>query len=108
MAKEIVLKSLELSNFRGRSAKIEFGKRTDISGENGIGKSTVMKAWYWLISGCTAPGDTRNMNLFDNTKELTKDTPKASVKAFLDIDGCETSMERTAEAQFVRKRGQDT
>ena len=108
MAKEIVLKSLELSNFRGRSAKIEFGKRTDISGENGIGKSTVMKAWYWLVSGCTAPGDTRNMNLFDNTKELTKDTPKASVKAFLDIDGCETSIERTAEAKFIRKRGTDT
>ena len=108
MVKKVVLKSIELSNFRGQSRKVEFvNKETKISGRNSCGKTTIFNAWLWLLTGYTDPSNVKNFNLFDNRHEISKDTPKASVKAVLEIDGYEYSIEKTAEAKFVRRRGSD-
>lgn len=104
--KKILLKRLELSNFRGMSNVVLFnGGATTISGRNGIGKSTIAKAWCWLLTGYPSPIETKNFNLFDNRIELSPDTPKASVCATIEMDGYEYTIEKEAEAKFVRKRG---
>lgn len=106
MKRTITLKNLELKNFRGQNHVANFnGSETKISGKNGIGKSTLAKSWYWLLSGYPSPTETKNFNLFDNRTELSPDTPLASVKATLDIDGSIYTVERAAKCQFVRKRG---
>lgn len=103
--KTIKLKRLEISDFRAKSITIDFKESTSISGENGVGKSTIMKAWNWLLSGYTDSYSPMNSALFDDSKELTPDTPTARVKALVDIDDMEYTIERTATAKFSRKRG---
>ena len=103
--KTIKLKRLEINDFRAKSITIDFKESTSISGENGVGKSTIMKAWNWLLSGYTDSYSPMNSALFDDSKELTPDTPTARVKAVVDIDDMEYTIERTATAKFTRKRG---
>ena len=103
--KTIKLKRLEINDFRAKSITIDFKESTSISGENGVGKSTIMKAWNWLLSGYTDSYSPMNSALFDDSKELTPDTPTARVKAVVDIDDMGYTIERTATAKFTRKRG---
>jgi chromosome segregation ATPase len=108
MEKKVILKSLELSHFRGQSRKIDFNANaTMISGINGSGKTTIFNAWLWLLTSYTDPNNIKNFNLFDNREEISPDTPKASVKAIIEVNGYEYSIEKIAEAKFVRKRGSD-
>lgn len=47
----MILKSLRLENFKGVKDKTyEFGKTTRVSGMNRRGKTTIVAAWYWLMS----------------------------------------------------------
>lgn len=106
--KNIKIKTLTISNFKGQSREVHFGENENrISGHNGSGKSTLMRAFFWCLTGYTDANAPKNDNLYDNKQELTKDTPKASVKAILLIDGDEMTIERTATAKFQRKRGTD-
>ncbi len=49
--KEIIIKQLSLLNFKGvRDLTIDFDARvTDISGRNGLGKTTIFDAFTWLL-----------------------------------------------------------
>lgn len=106
--KTIYLKKLTLQNFRAQNHEVVFGETTTIKGRNGAGKSSLMHGFYWLMSSYTSANEVKNNNLFDNKVELTKDTPKASVEAILEIEGYNYSIKKIAEAKFVRKRGTDT
>lgn len=47
----MILKSLHIENFKGVKDKTyEFGKTTRVSGMNRRGKTTIVVAWYWLMS----------------------------------------------------------
>lgn len=108
MEKKVILKSIELSNWRGQSRKVDFNDGvTMISGMNSCGKSSIFHAWLWLMTSWTSAHDVKNFNLFDNRYEISPETPKASVKAIVNIDGYDYAIEKTAEAKFVRKRGSD-
>lgn len=103
--KNIKIKRMTLSNFKGQNAHHVFGETNFVSGENGSGKSTIIKGWNWLICGQPDANVVANDNLFDNRKPITPDTPTASVEAVIDIDGVEYTLKRTATAAFTRKRG---
>lgn len=106
--KNIILKELTISNFKGINARHVFGDNENIiSGKNASGKSTIIRAWNWLLSGKSDANTVSNDNLFDNRQPITKDTPTASVKAVITIDGEKYTLERTATAAFTRKRGTD-
>jgi len=53
MKTEILLKKLEISNFKGlRSLVVSFnGKETVIQGDNGTGKTTILDAFLWCLFG---------------------------------------------------------
>ena len=106
--KEIKILELSVSNFRGQNWHDTYGTNENkISGRNKSGKSTRLSSWSWLMCGYTDPNSPANSKLFDDRIELTKDTPTASVKAVVSIDGEKFTIERTAQAKFVRKRGTD-
>lgn len=106
--KNIKLKELTISNWKGINAHHVFGDNENrISGRNRSGKTTIMRAWSWLLTGYSDANTPQNSDLFDNREEITKDTPTASVKAVVDIDGEQYTVERTATASFSRKRGTD-
>ena len=105
--KKIYLKSLELKNFRAQNTKVEFADSTKIEGVNGCGKSTIMKAWMWLLSSYSSANETKNNNLFSNLEEINENTPPAVVTAEISIDGIDYVISKSAKAKFVRKRGTD-
>ena len=56
--KEIVLKRIELTNFKGQAHRIEeFAPGENfIFGENGTGKTSVFDAFLWLLFGKDSKG----------------------------------------------------
>ena len=59
MAKQVILKRLTLTNFKGlRNVAIDFnGSVTTISGKNGTGKTTVIDGFNWLLFGKDSEGN---------------------------------------------------
>ena len=106
---KIKIKSLRMSDWKAQNREVFFNDGiTTISGKNGSGKSSVYKAFCWLLTGYTDPINVKNHELFDSSAELTQDTPAAVVSAVFDIDGTEVKIERSAKAAFRRERGTDT
>lgn len=104
--KKVVLKRIQLTNWKSLNLDVEFSEsKTKISGANGIGKSSLQNAWNWLLSGYTNAYSPKNHELFDNKVEITHETPIASVKAWVSINGVEYTVEKTAQAKFTRRRG---
>lgn len=105
---KIRIKSLRMSDWKAQKREVFFNEEvTKISGKNGSGKSSVYKAFCWLLTGYTDPINVKNHELFDSSLELSQDTPLAIVSALLDIDGTEVKLERSARATFRRERGTD-
>lgn len=105
--KEIKLKKIVLSNWKKQNKEVEFFNKTLIEGRNGSGKTSIANAWYWLLTTYTDAYSNPNNELFDNTKEINKDTPKAIVTAHISIDNIDYVISKSAEAKFVRERGSD-
>ncbi len=55
----ITAKQMTLRNFKGEAHRvIEFGKRTQIYGDNETGKTTIADAYSWVLFGKDSKGDT--------------------------------------------------
>ena len=103
--KELTLKKLTIENWRAQSKVIEFGNITEITGRNKEGKSTVMNAFLWLMTGYDEY-DRSNYQLFDNTVEQTyENAVPASVEAVLEVNRNEYTFKKTAKQGWSRARG---
>ena len=102
----IQLKQLTLSNFKGiRQLTIEFNAITNIHGDNGTGKSTVFDAFTWLLFGKDSH-DAKDFNI-KTLDETSKAIPmlEHSVEGILTADGIETTLKRTYQEKWTRRRG---
>lgn len=104
--KEVQIKKLSIENWRAQNKSIEFiGNITEIKGRNESGKSSVMNAFLWLLTGYDEE-DRLNYNLFDNTVEQTyENAVPASVEAVLEVNGNEYTFKKTAKQGWSRPRG---
>ena len=103
--KQVILKSIRLQNWKGQDRFLSFSDGMNvIKGRNGSGKTSIYKAFCWLLTGYTDAVNVKNHELFDNTMEVTADTPTASVSAVISIGGREYTIERSATPGFTRKR----
>ena len=104
--KRITLKKIQLSNFKSLNLEVNFNEgATTISGQNGIGKTSIASAFYWLLSSYTSPSVPKNHALYDDRVELTHETPLAKVKAWIKVGDLDYTIEKTAEARFTRPKG---
>lgn len=104
--KEIKLTKIKLSNFKSLNLEVDFNDgATRISGRNGIGKTSIASAFYWVLSGYTSPYVPKNYALFDDKVELSHETPLAKVKMWLKVGDYDYTIEKTAEAKFTRPKG---
>ncbi len=93
----VTLKKLTYQGFRGQSRDIDFSDGTTvISSRNGGGKTTVMNAFLFLLSGYDAD-DRANFNLFDSRVSYTpQNIGYVSVTGEFDTDGVRLSLTRKA------------
>lgn len=106
--KEITLKKLVLSNWRGQNREVSFGDITKVSGKNESGKTALMRAFYFCLTGLTEPYLPKNSNLYNEHEEISENTPWASVEATLEIDSFEYVLTRRAKPKYTRAKGSST
>lgn len=103
--KTIRLLRMELRNFKGvAQAEYDFGDRTDISGGNGTGKSTIFEAYLWCIFDKNPAGNTPKVQPLDEHNEI-KHQLTTSVRLTLELDGNPLIAERTLKEEWVKPRG---
>ena len=103
--KKITLKKLVLSNWRGQNREVSFGDITKVSGKNESGKTALMRAFYFCLTGLTEPYLPKNSNLYNEHEEISENTPWASVEATLEIEGWEYVICRKAKPKYTRTKG---
>ena len=103
--KTIRLLRMELRNFKGvAQAEYDFGDRTDISGGNGTGKSTIFEAYLWCLFDKNPAGNTPKVQPYDTANEI-KHQLTTSVRLYLELDGNPLIAERTLKEEWVKPRG---
>lgn len=107
--KQIKLLSMHIQNFKGcKDRGIEFGQTTRITGDNGVGKSTVFDAYLWLLFDKNSKGVT-NFAVRPLTESgETINNIKISVEATISVDNDEYKLRKTQKQKWVKKRGTDT
>lgn len=104
--KHIILKSLELTNFKGEASRVTYFKQdvTTISGRNGIGKSRHFDAFIWLLFGRDV-NDRKDYEIKTriNGKELHN--AECGVTGVLDIDGKVLVLKRRIIEEYTREQG---
>lgn len=107
MSKSIILKGLYLKNFKGiKELDIDFGKVTNVYGDNGTGKTTVFDAFTWLLFD----KDSQDRSKFD-VQPLDKSNNaihmiETEVTGTIEIDGVKTTLKKVLKEKWVKKRGE--
>lgn len=106
MVNSIFLKSLSIKNFKGiKDQRINFGKVTNVLGENGTGKTTIQDSFNFLLFD----KDSKDSTKFD-VQPLDKDNNpihnlETVIEATLDIDGKEVVLKRVYKEKYSKVRG---
>lgn len=103
---QIKLKKIHMENFKGsKDRTIEFGSKTDISGANATGKTTVADAWSWLLFDKDSTGASKfQMRPLDSDGNQI-DNIEIMVEGTLDIDGKEVVLKKVQKQNWVKERG---
>ncbi|GAB2558383.1 AAA family ATPase [Gracilibacillus alcaliphilus] len=107
--KTIEIKELYLRNFKGiKDLVINFAGNTDIFGANGIGKTTVIDGFMWVLFD----KDSQNQKKFDIKPQDEKGESlhglEHEVKVTLIVDGMEKELRKVYKEKWTKKRGQHT
>ncbi|MGL4570473.1 MAG: ATP-binding protein [Clostridium sp.] len=106
---KITLSELSLKNFKGiKSLKIEFGNKTNIKGENGAGKSTVVDAFHWLLFDKNSM-DQKNFDIktFDKAGKPFHGL-EHSVEGILNVGDRELRLSKIYKEKWTKQRGMAT
>lgn len=107
----MILKAMHIANFKGISAlDIEFGAaRTNISGANGIGKSSIADAFTWVLFNKDSHGNAPGSDAFRekplDERGQEKHNLDTSVELECEIDGRRFAFKRVQRESWVKKRG---
>lgn len=103
----ILLKKLSLKNFKGvKELTLDFDKITNITGENGTGKTTIFDGFLWLLFGKDSQGKSAfEVQPLDSQGNVLHGL-ETNVTAILEIEGFERTFGRTLSEKWVKQRGQ--
>lgn len=105
----VKFKQATYENFKGvRSLTIDFKDAINIIyGRNATGKTTLIDGIWWLFFGTDSHGNSKfEIRELDSNGDKVHHT-KISVTLVADVDGTETTLQRTQEEKWVKKRGQE-
>lgn len=104
--KQLELTSIKIEDFRGtKSLELQLdGKDTIVRGANGTGKTTILDAYLWCLTGKDSQGRT---DCEIKRREDGETLPKvdASVTVVLRVDGEPWTLKRTLHEKWQKPRG---
>lgn len=107
---QLVIEKMLIENFKGtKHQEISFGDRTAIYARNGLGKTTIADAFYWVLfnkdSAGNAPGsDNFREKPLDSTGEEIHNL-ETDVILSCRLDGAPFVLRRMQKENWVKKRG---
>ena len=106
---QIKLKSLHIDNFKGiKVLDVTFGDKTQISGQNASGKTSIFDSFTWLLFNKNSAGEEKfNIRPLDENGNRV-DNVEIKVVAVLDVDGKEVELCKMQKQNWVKKRGAET
>ena len=105
----VILKSLHMENFKGvKSLDVQFGeKKTKISGQNAVGKTTIFDAFTWLLFNKNSAGEEKfNVRPLDEYNNKIHNV-EIKVVAVVSVDGKDVELSKVQKENWVKKRGTD-
>lgn len=102
---QVILKKLAISNFKGiKEKEIDFTEKTNISGDNATGKSTIFDAYSWLLWG----KDSLNrkdyeIKPYDENNDIIYHI-EPTVEGVFDVDGKEMTFKRVYKEKWAPRR----
>ena len=106
---EVKIRFLTLLNFKGmKGITIPFTDITNISGDNGTGKSTLFDAFWWLLFGKDSHGSTAFSIKTRDENEVVIPEIDHAVTGVMEVDGHEVSLKRVYREKWTRRRGTET
>lgn len=105
---KIKLKTLIIKNFKGIiDLTIDFNEdQTNISGQNGIGKTTIEDSYLWLLFDKNAKCES-DFNI-KNTIHTELNKQDHEVTGIFDINGQENTFKKIYKENWTTKKGSDT
>lgn len=101
----ITFKDIHIENFCGViSFECDFSKKTQISGKNRLGKSTIKNAIYWVLYNKMADGSAADGIRPHDESGKDIDFIEISVLLNMDIDGKDISIKKTQKQNWVKDR----
>jgi hypothetical protein len=103
----IPLKKLALRDFQGGTFTLEArnGEDLNVSGSNGSGKTRLMSAFLWLLTGKDSLGrsdfEIKNIDAAGNQEHGLEHT----VEAVFDMGGNDLALKKTYHEQWTKRRG---
>lgn len=103
---DIKLKKLIINNFKGiKEKEIEFTDKTNISGDNATGKSTVFDAYSWLLWGKDSYSrKDYEIKPYDENNDVIHNL-ESSVEGVFEVDDKTITFKRVYKEVWSKKRG---
>ena len=103
---QIYLKRVKITNFKGiQCFESDFDHVTNIFGDNGTGKTTIMDAFLWLFFGKNSNDASKfEIKRLDSSNKFIKNL-EAEVAATIHIDGQDIVVRKVLRQKWVTRRG---
>lgn len=103
---QIKLKSIHIENFKGiKVLDVAFGDKTQISGQNASGKTTIFDAFTWALFNKNSAGEEKfNIRPLDEDGNRI-DNVEIKVVVLLDVNGKEVELSKVQKQNWVKHRG---
>jgi exonuclease SbcC len=107
MAKQIILNSLKLKNFKGiKDLTIDFSNITNIFGENATGKTTINDAFTWLLFDKDSKDRTSfEIKTLDSNNNVIHGL-EHEVIGVLNVDGKSITLSKIYKEKWTKRRGE--
>lgn len=93
--KTILLKTIEIKNFKGiKELTIDFTRRVEIYGRNGLGKTSILDSFLWCMFGKDSNGSSSFSVRPLNQDGTINEHHDVDVHCILSIDGVDKSLRR--------------